>query len=420
MGQNRHRLGLIIALAAGAALADQGPPVYTAIGSVPLVGGACSGPRVQIEANTGKRWCCVNSKWATCDAGGGGGGGSPGGSSGNLQTNNGSGGFGAFAGSSCGAGTYASAISASGAVTCSAVPSDLTIPVYTRAALPACGSTWLSKEARVHDSGFADETLICEFDDLGAYAWTIYSQAPSVVRGAQPDGSTFVQVGWNIDGSAGSGGSYTVTSTSTGASPCAMFTQGTSPITDYVVCYFSVGSTIRWTKIGFRVSPTPVFTGISRPGAYACSSCSSRIACAKYSQGVSVPATFLCSNSWGHNSGSSNRSTPTTNTAQYSAALSFADPWYGTSTTETNVFAPGQAGELGYSVTPTSSTKGWDTSYGIAGTAPTDVATPGNYYWVTFGPFTLTYPRTAGTTNGEINYRSGDPVAPGIYVEYVR
>lgn len=47
------------------------------------------------------------------------GGASPAGSSGNLQTNNGSGGFGAYAGSSCSAGQAATSINASGAFTCS-------------------------------------------------------------------------------------------------------------------------------------------------------------------------------------------------------------------------------------------------------------------------------------------------------------
>jgi hypothetical protein len=75
MGTNRLCLLLTLLLSAGAAAADQGPPVYTAIGVVPLVGGVCSGPRVQIEATSGKQWCCNTSKWAGCDVGGGGGGG---------------------------------------------------------------------------------------------------------------------------------------------------------------------------------------------------------------------------------------------------------------------------------------------------------------------------------------------------------
>lgn len=50
----------------------------------------------------------------------GSGGAVPGGSSGNLQTNNGSGGFGAYAGSSCTAPNFVRVIDASGAVTCAA------------------------------------------------------------------------------------------------------------------------------------------------------------------------------------------------------------------------------------------------------------------------------------------------------------
>ena len=74
MGSNRHRflVAALLTVAAFCALADQGPPVYTAIGTVPRVGQACTGPRVQVEATSGTQWCCVNSKWAGCDAAAGG------------------------------------------------------------------------------------------------------------------------------------------------------------------------------------------------------------------------------------------------------------------------------------------------------------------------------------------------------------
>lgn len=65
-------------------------------------------------------------------SGGGGGGATPGGSSGNLQTNNGAGGFGAYAGASCSGTLKVSGVNASGSLTCGAdvdttgLPSDPT------------------------------------------------------------------------------------------------------------------------------------------------------------------------------------------------------------------------------------------------------------------------------------------------------
>jgi hypothetical protein len=61
----------------------------------------------------------------TCGACSGGGGGTPGGVSGNLQTNNGSGGFGAFGGTTCTAPNFVQQLSASGAATC-AQPTNVT------------------------------------------------------------------------------------------------------------------------------------------------------------------------------------------------------------------------------------------------------------------------------------------------------
>jgi len=63
--------------------------------------------------------CTVSGGKAAISASGGSG--SPGGASGNLQTNDGAGGFGAYAGSSCGANQYATSTNASGALTCGGV-----------------------------------------------------------------------------------------------------------------------------------------------------------------------------------------------------------------------------------------------------------------------------------------------------------
>ncbi len=54
---------LSLALPAHAA---QGAPVYTAIPTYPVAGGACTGTRVQIQGNNGSTWCCVASQWAAC------------------------------------------------------------------------------------------------------------------------------------------------------------------------------------------------------------------------------------------------------------------------------------------------------------------------------------------------------------------
>lgn len=62
-------------------------------------------------------------------------GGSPGGSSGNLQTNNGAGGFGAYAGSSCSAGQAATSVNASGTLTCSAYGTGTVTSVATDSSL---------------------------------------------------------------------------------------------------------------------------------------------------------------------------------------------------------------------------------------------------------------------------------------------
>lgn len=69
----RHRFlrwvwlaALGLASAGRLALADQGAPVYQAVPTLPGAGGACFGPRVQIEYLTGKVWCCVASVWTSC------------------------------------------------------------------------------------------------------------------------------------------------------------------------------------------------------------------------------------------------------------------------------------------------------------------------------------------------------------------
>ena len=100
-------------------LVSAGPPVYVSV-PVPTVGGVCYGTQVQISSvSPAHIYACINALWADVTPSSGGG--SPGGSSGNLQTNNGSGGFGAYAGSSCTSGQKPQGLDASGNVSgCSA------------------------------------------------------------------------------------------------------------------------------------------------------------------------------------------------------------------------------------------------------------------------------------------------------------
>jgi len=100
-------------------LVSAGPPVYVSV-PVPTVGGVCYGTQVQISSvSPAHIYACINALWADVTPSSGGG--SPGGSIGNLQTNNGSGGFGAYAGSSCTSGQKPQGLDASGNVSgCSA------------------------------------------------------------------------------------------------------------------------------------------------------------------------------------------------------------------------------------------------------------------------------------------------------------
>lgn len=97
----------------------------------------------------GRQWNCGGS--------GGGGGGSPAGSTGNLQTNGGSGSFGAYAGNTCPTPQIATGVSASGALSCGTpMPASTGIPGPTptplanisySAALNVTGQTAISASA---------------------------------------------------------------------------------------------------------------------------------------------------------------------------------------------------------------------------------------------------------------------------------
>lgn len=173
MVRSLHCAALVL-WASIASAATQGPPVYTYTGGAPS--GPCFGTRVWIDAlGTGTYYC--NGTWqavtsggagyatvqdegtpltartvlnfagagVTCADGSGkttctipGGSGTPGGASGNLQTNDGAGGFGAYAGATCASDRYTTSTDASGGLGCGQV---------TMAGLSATGTpnntTWL-------------------------------------------------------------------------------------------------------------------------------------------------------------------------------------------------------------------------------------------------------------------------------------
>ena len=79
--------------------------------------------------------CSVTGQKATINVAGGGGGGTPGGVSGNVQVNDGAGGFGAYPGTTCAAGTYLSALDGSGAKTCGTPAGTYTLPTAAAAIL---------------------------------------------------------------------------------------------------------------------------------------------------------------------------------------------------------------------------------------------------------------------------------------------
>lgn len=109
------RVGCLAAvLVAITTLAGEGSPVNKWAGSAPS--GACAGNRVVVMQATGAQYCCASGIWAACDAAGG----VPGGASTNLQTNDGSGGFGAYAGTVC-TNQFTRSLDASGVATCSSV-----------------------------------------------------------------------------------------------------------------------------------------------------------------------------------------------------------------------------------------------------------------------------------------------------------
>jgi hypothetical protein len=63
---HRRLLIVVLSLLAGPVLAAQGGPVYVSLPTLPVVGGACTSSRVQIEATTGDSWCCTANQWARC------------------------------------------------------------------------------------------------------------------------------------------------------------------------------------------------------------------------------------------------------------------------------------------------------------------------------------------------------------------
>lgn len=119
MGDHRARIAVAALLAAWAVLVargDQGLPIYSAIPTYPVAGGACTGLRIQVQPGAAQaiHWCCIGSVWVDCSVG-------PEGATGAIQTNAGSGSFGAFGGASCASGYFPTSMGASGVWGCSQV-----------------------------------------------------------------------------------------------------------------------------------------------------------------------------------------------------------------------------------------------------------------------------------------------------------
>ena len=91
----KRLLAMVVLLGAPAPKTGWNPPAVRIQQS-----GALKGYASTINCTTGMT-CNVAGSSATFSAAGGGGGGSPGGASGNLQKNDGAGGFGAYTGTTC-------------------------------------------------------------------------------------------------------------------------------------------------------------------------------------------------------------------------------------------------------------------------------------------------------------------------------
>jgi hypothetical protein len=127
---------------------------------------------------------------------------------------------------------------------------DNYLPTYTRAAAPACGATWLSREIRIHDAAQEDQTWVCQFDQIGGYKWTIYSQAPGVMTSVLGDGTIVVTAGVAMSKCGANN-----------ASVCGNTMATTSPVSfawlddlsrTRMSVGFAVGATKKFSKINFR------------------------------------------------------------------------------------------------------------------------------------------------------------------------
>lgn len=435
----RGGVGAGLALLCVVAGAQQGPPVYT---SETDPSGSCVGPRVWItRASPSKTWCCISSTWTDCSPGGGSG--APSNASyitkvaeSGLSNEFAMGTLGSgivlnttttgvpsiYGGSTCGAGTYASAASTNGILTCSVVPMDLTIPVYTRAGAPACGSTWLSKEIRVHDTGYADETWICEFDYLGSYKWAIYSQAPDVPVQTMPSGIAFVTVGGVFNWS---GGAYVQTNAVAGSASAVVHQSltawpgsGCTPYEPYVVntgrVKVAVGATAQFNRVKVRMNGAawPILKPSSvsidnvyqmaevsndtavNPGTPAPLIGGARILHVPPAGSINIPLTFM-------GTMQTKRGPTTAHNGEYNAST------FGQSGTIQWSLSAGQRGTW---------VKGWSGNYG-----PTGV-TQANYYWATIADYQVIelYCPT-GITSTDYNNTDIKTMPPGfgIVVEAV-
>ena len=301
-------------------------------------------------------------------------------------------------------------------------PSDLSLPTYTRAAAPSCAAGWLSKEIRVHDAGYADETWICEFDYLGSYKWAIYSQAPDVPVQTMPSGIAFVTVGGVFNWS---GGAYVQTNAVAGSASAVVHQSltawpgsGCTPYEPYVVntgrVKVAVGATAQFNRVKVRMNGAawPILKPSSvsidnvyqmaevsndtavNPGTPAPLIGGARILHVPPAGSINIPLTFM-------GTMQTKRGPTTAHNGEYNAST------FGQSGTIQWSLSAGQRGTW---------VKGWSGNYG-----PTGV-TQANYYWATIADYQVIelYCPT-GITSTDYNNTDIKTMPPGfdIVVEAV-
>jgi hypothetical protein len=315
-----------------------------------------------------------------------------------------------------GTGIACTVVGPAGVIAVSVPAMDLTLPTYTRATVPSCDSTWLSKEIRVHDTSQEDQTWVCELDSLGAYQWAVYSQAPTDTTAALDEGFVPAYVlGYTITPSVVTDGAYTYDTPEVGKPLCTTFYQNVSRGAYRTACIFTIGTTAKWTEVTFRVTQPPDFLTYTRGGTSPCTNCEEAGGQTYDEYGHTVNTAYVPLGVWGHHVSSPNRANPSaTTTLKWQAFIND----HTVPLNLTQLYNPGRSGTWTFSSSP-STTKDWSTYGGIAGAAPAGITTA-NYYWVTFGAWMTTYYDEANSYGGALTTRSGIPRNPVISVTRVK